>query len=50
MCKIIFFDALSGLDEDIRKMLNERLEEVTEDCNQKVAQLVSENERHVKEV
>ena len=50
MCKIIFFDAMSGLDEDIRKMLNERLEEVTEDCNQKVAQLVSENERHVKEV
>ena len=45
MINVCFFDQLSGVDEEIRNLLNQRLDEVREECHQKIAALVVENEQ-----
>ena len=33
MINVCFFDQLSGVDEEIRNLLNQRLDEVREECH-----------------
>lgn len=45
MIQFSYFDQLCGLDEDVRQLLNEKLDEVVEDCHSKIASLIREIEK-----
>ena len=45
MIQISFYDTLEGVDEDIIVRLNEKIEEIRQQAQQKLATMVIENEK-----
>ena len=45
MVQISFYDTLEGVDDGIRIRLNEKIEEIRQQAQQKLATMVIENEK-----